>query len=266
MKTMENGGKEMAHAQRYTLNRLLAALPPDDYTRISPLLTFGPLRSRQILQKRDEPLREIYFPSQSLCSFILTMADGARAEIAVVGAEGVVGVEAVLGLRTAICDATVQVAGEGVAHTMDADAFRAELDRQGALHDLVQKYAQAFVGFVTQSVACNGLHSVEARCCRWLLHAHDRLGGSEFPLTHDLLSTMLGVRRPTVTLVMATLAQLGIISTSRGAIRIVSTDALDARSCGCYRAVKGVFDQVFPPEVVEQRERPTPAWSAEMAT
>ena len=256
----------MVPPQRYTLNRLLAALPPDDYTRISPLLTFGPLRSRQILQKRDESLREVYFPSQSLCSFIQTTADGGRAEIAVVGAEGLVGVEAVLGLRTAICDATVQIAGEGVAHSMHADAFRAELDRRGALHDLVQKYAQAFVAFVTQSVACNGLHSVEARCCRWLLHAHDRLGGSEFPLTHELLSTMLGVRRPTVTLVMTTLAQLGIISTSRGTVRIMSMDALEARSCGCYRAVKGVFDQVLPADAAEQPARDSQTWSVEVAT
>jgi CRP-like cAMP-binding protein len=256
----------MAHSQRYTLNRLLAALPPEDYTRISPLLTFGPLRSRQILQKRDEPLREIYFPSQSLSSFIITMADGARAEIAVVGAEGVVGVESVLGLRTAICDAMVQVPGEGVAHTMSVEAFRAELDRQGALHDLVRKYAQAFLGFVTQSVACNGLHSVEARCCRWLLHAHDRLGGSEFPLTHELLSTMLGVRRPTVTLVMTTLAQLGIISTSRGALRILSTAALEERSCGCYRAVKGLFDQVLTADSAPQPARVGNVWSAEVAT
>lgn len=238
----------MSNPQRYTLNRLLAALPPDDYSRVSPLLTFGTLSGRQVLQKRDESLRDIYFPSQSLCSLILTTADGASAEIAVVGSEGLVGVEAVLGLTGAMCDATVQVAGEGVAHSMNVDAFQAELERRGAFHDLVRKYAQAFVGFVTQSVACNALHAVEARCCRWLLHADDRLGGGEFPLTHELLSTMLGVRRPTVTLVMTTLAHQGIISTSRGVIRIISRDALAAHSCGCYRTVKALFDELLPLE------------------
>jgi CRP-like cAMP-binding protein len=238
----------MTTPQRYTLNRLLAALPPDDYSRISPLLTFEVFKGRQVLQKRDDALRQIYFPSQSLCSLILTTADGASAEIAVVGSEGLVGVEAVLGLTRAMCDAAVQVAGEGVVHSMTVDAFHAEVERRGALHDLVRKYAQAFVGFVTQSVACNALHAVEARCCRWLLDADDRLGGGEFPLTHELLSTMLGVRRPTVTLVMTNLAHLGIISTSRGVIQIVNRDALEMHSCGCYRTVKALFDDLIPPD------------------
>ena len=104
---------------------MLAALPADDYGRISPLLTVAPLKSHQVLQKRDEPLREIYFPSQSLTSLVLTTTEGASAEIAVVGSEGLVGIEAVLGLGAAMCDATVQVAGDGVAHSMNVDAFRA---------------------------------------------------------------------------------------------------------------------------------------------
>jgi CRP-like cAMP-binding protein len=242
----------MANPQRYTLNRLLAALPREDFSRISTHLTFGPLKARQLLQTRDAPLDDIYFPTRSLCSLVVMTASGESAEIAVVGAEGLVGIEAVLGRREAMYDAVVQIAGDGVAHRMKADVFRAELERQGPLYDLTRKYAQAFLGFLAQSVACNGLHSVEARCCRWLLHAHDRLGGGEFPLTHELLSTMLGVRRPTVTLVMTTLGQLGIISTSRGALRVLTRDALESHSCSCYRSVKELFDQVLPAEMAKQ--------------
>lgn len=250
----------MTTPPRYTLNRLLAALPPEDYSRISPLLTLEVLKGRQVLQKRDEALRQIYFPSQSLCSLILTTTDGVSAEIAVVGAEGLVGVEAVLGLTGAMCDAVVQVAGEGVAHSMSVDAFQVELERRGALHDLLRKYAQAFVGFITQSVACNALHAVEARCCRWLLHADDRLGGRAFPLTHELLSTMLGVRRPTVTLVMTTLTHLGIVSTSRGVVQIVNREALEGHACSCYRAVKALFDERIPLDDSKQRPDYGDAW------
>jgi CRP-like cAMP-binding protein len=179
------------------------------------------------------------------------MSEGTSAEIAVAGSEGFIGVEAALGLQVAMCDAVVQVAGDGVGHSMSVDAFRAELERRGALHEIVGKYAQAFVGFVMQSAACNGIHSVEARCCRWLLNAQDRLGRDEFPVTHGLLAAMLGVRRPTVTLIMTNLTQLGIISTSRGAIRITGRDALETRSCGCYRAVKTLFDELLPSPVDE---------------
>jgi CRP-like cAMP-binding protein len=227
---------------------LLAALTAEDYKRISADLTFGPLRARQILHRRDEPLREIYFPGRSLCSLLITTADGAVAEVAVVGSEGFVGVEAVLGLRVAMCDATVQIAGDAVAHTMSLDAFRDEMDRRGTFYAAVMTYTQAFVGFLTQSIGCNALHSAESRCCRWLLHAQDRLASTEFPLTHDLISTMLGVRRPTVSLIMADLSRLGVVSTSRGLTRINDRDALKARSCECYQQVKNLFDRVLPVE------------------
>jgi CRP-like cAMP-binding protein len=244
----------MTNISRYTLNSMLAALPAEAYGRISPLLTVATLKPHQALQKRGEPLREIFFPSQSLTSLVLTTTEGASAEIAVVGSEGIVGIEIVLGLGVAMCDATVQVAGEGVVHSMNVDAFRMEFERGGALHDQIRKYAQAFMGFLTQSVACNALHAVEARCCRWLLNADDRLGGGEFPVTHELLSAMLGVRRPTITLVMSALAQIGAISASRGAIRIVDRDSLEARACGCYGIVRRFFDDLLPTDVKRSTE------------
>src|SRR5687767_13834087 len=224
-------------------NHLLTALPEDELAHLSSHLTLAPLRTRQVLYKRDEPLKQVFFPGRSLCSLLLTMEDGASAEIAVVGPEGIVGVEIALGLRSAACDAAVQVAGEGYAFVMNADTFRSEIARPGMFGVLVQNYARAFVGFVTQSVACNALHSVEARCCRWLLHAQDRLASADLPLTHDLLSAMLGVRRPTVTLVLNDLTQAGMITTSRGMLRIVDRQALEGRACDCYRAVTGIFDK-----------------------
>ena len=231
----------MTTFQSSPLNQLLAALPADEYARITPHLTAAPLRARQVLHKRDEPLNDIVFPGRSLCSLVLTMEDGATAEVGVVGAEGLIGVEAVLGQRLASCDATVQVAGDGQAVVMSTDAFRAELARSPAFESIVRNYAQAFVGFMMQSVACNGLHTVDARCCRWLLHAQDRLASNELPLTHDLISTMLGVRRPTVTLVMNSLAQAGIVSASRGTLRILDRMTLESRACECYRVIARTY-------------------------
>ena len=224
-----------------TLNHLLAALPADEVTRISSHLTPLPLRARQALYKRDQPLKHVVFPSRTLCSLVMTMEDGASAEIALVGPEGVIGVEAALGVRVAACDAAVQVAGEGHGFAMSVEAFQTELGRCPVFESVIRKYAQGFVGFIMQSIACNARHSVDERCCRWLLLAHDRLGTDEMALTHDLLSTMLGVRRPTVTLVMSDLAEAGLVSTGRGALRIINREGLEARVCTCYEAVADIY-------------------------
>jgi CRP-like cAMP-binding protein len=221
-------------------NSLLAALPESELARLIPHVTVVPLRARQVLYKRDEPLTDVFFPARALCSLLLTMEDGATAEIAVVGPEGVVGVEAVLGVRMAACDASVQVEGDGHALAMNIDAFRAALSTCPTFASFVRGYAEAFIAFVMQSVACNARHSVDERCCKWLLHAHDRLATDDLALTHDLLSTMLGVRRPTVTLVLSDLATAGIVSTSRGMVRIVDRAKLESRACDCYhRLSKG---------------------------
>jgi hypothetical protein len=173
------------------------------------------------------------------------MEDGGTIEVAAVGREGVVGIGVALGNPVATGDVFVQVAGDPMA-VMSVDAFRRELERKGVFHDLVTRYAQAFVSQLMQSVACNGLHSAEERCCRWLLMTHDRIGQDEFALTHETLAIMLGVRRPTVTLVMADLTRRGIISHVRGHIRIVDRRALEAASCECYRNVRMTFDRLIP--------------------
>jgi CRP-like cAMP-binding protein len=231
--------------QRWSLNTLLSSLPHDEYEHVSTSLTWRPLKVRQVIHKNGEPINEIYFPSRSVCSITNTMADGSIVEVATVGREGLVGIGAVLGNPVGIGDAFVQVAGEPAA-VMPIDAFRREMERRGAFYDAVTRYSQAFVTLLMQSVACNGLHSAEERCCRWLLMAHDRIGQDEFPLTHEFLASMLGVRRPTVTLVMADLTRDGVVSHVRGHVRIVDRTGLEEKSCECYRSVRGVFDRLLP--------------------
>jgi CRP-like cAMP-binding protein len=128
---------------------------------------------------------------------------------------------------------------------MSIEAFRREMDRRGAFYDRITKYSQAFVNMLMQSVACNGLHSAEQRCCRWLLTTHDRIEQDEFPLTHEFLAIMLGVRRPTVTLVMADLARAGVVSHVRGHVRITDRKGLENAACECYRNVRAVFDRLL---------------------
>ena len=228
-----------------TLNNLLASLPAEDFRRVSADLTWRTLRVRQTLHKNGEPLTEIYFPGRSVCSITNVMEDGGIVEVATVGREGLVGVNAVFGNSVASGDAFVQIAGEPAA-VMGIEAFRREMERRGAFYDAVTRYSQAFVSLLMQSIACNGLHSAEQRCSRWLLMTHDRVGQDEFALTHEFLAIMLGVRRPTVTLVIAELARAGMVSHVRGHIRIVDRKALEGAACECYRNVKMSFDRLLP--------------------
>jgi CRP-like cAMP-binding protein len=229
---------------QWSMNSLLASLPPDDFQRVSAELTWRPLKVRQVLHKHGEPLSEVYFPGRSVCSITNMMEDGGVVEVATVGREGLVGISAVFGAPVATGEAFVQVAGEPAA-VMSVDAFRREMDRRGAFYDRVTRYSQAFVNMLMQSVACNGLHSAEERCCRWLLMTHDRVAQDEFALTHEFLAIMLGVRRPTVTLVMADLTRAGVISHVRGHVRIVDRRGLEESSCECYRNVRSVFDRLL---------------------
>ncbi|MEO5742519.1 MAG: Crp/Fnr family transcriptional regulator [Vicinamibacterales bacterium] len=226
------------------MNCLLASLPADDYQRVSAELTRRPLKGRQVLHKHGEPVSEIYFPRRSVCSITNVMEDGGVVEVAMVGREGLIGIGAVFGAPVASGETFVQIAAEPAA-VMSLDAFRREMERRGAFYDRVTRYSQAFVNILMQSVACNGLHSAEQRCCRWLLMTHDRIAEDEFPLTHELLAIMLGVRRPTVTLVMAELTRAGIISHVRGHVRIVHRKGLEAATCECYRNIRMVSDRLL---------------------
>ena len=230
------------HAQQ-SANHLLAALPPDEYQRLGPELNFRPLKLRQTLHKHGERIGEVYFPGRSVCSITNTMEDGGMVEVAMVGREGLVGIGAFLGDAMSTGDAVVQVQAEG-AQAMNLDVFRREMDRRGPLYDVVNRYSQAFVGLIMQSVACNGLHSAEERCCRWLLMTHDRVERDELLLTHDMLSQMLTATRPRVSLAAGKLRTMQVIDYQRGVVRILDRKRLEQVSCECYEANRRYLQQL----------------------
>jgi CRP-like cAMP-binding protein len=226
-------------------NKLLAALPADEYRRLLPHLKTVALEFKQTLQKADEEIRTIYFPGGGVCSVVTVMEDGRMVEVATVGNEGMIGVTAFLGDELPSGEAMVQVP-EVDAQVMSAAVFKKEIQRRGPFRDVVARYCQAFVALVMQSSACNSLHPVEQRCARWLLMTHDRVGQDEFPLTQEFLAVMLGVRRPTVTIVAGALHKAGLIDYGHRRVVILDRKALEAASCECHRVVKAHFDRLLP--------------------
>ena len=224
-------------------NRLLAALPDADYARILPSLTVIPLKLKDFLHKPGEPIREVYFPGGGFCSMLTVLEDGGMVEIATIGREGMVGVSAVLD-GTPVTSAAMVQGETDTCYRMKVDSFRREIDRRGALYELMTHYAQALFGFVAQSTACNAVHSVEQRLARWLLMARDRMGSDDFPLTQEFVSMMLGASRPTVTVVAGTLQRAGLITYHRGRVSIVDSTTLEAASCECYRAATDLLTNV----------------------
>lgn len=226
-------------------NRLLAALSADDCDRIFPSLRTVPMRYKQVLQRQGEPVTRVYFPASGVASITTMMRDGRVVEVATVGNEGLVGIWPALGDRTSGGDAIVQVAG-GSVQVMPVEVFRRELERRGALYQAVSRYVRAFLLLTMQSAACNGLHTVEQRCCRWLLMAQDRMGRDDFRLTHETLAVMLGVRRSSVTDVAAVLRTAGLIEYRNGRVRILDRARLEASACECYRVIRGHFQRLLP--------------------
>lgn len=173
------------------------------------------------------------------------MQDGQIAEIATIGNEGIIGAGVFFGDSQSFGETIVQVA-DGDGFRMTIEAFLAEMHRRGTFYHRVMRYSQALTIQVMQTTVCNGLHSAEQRCCRWLLMTRDRAGSDELILTHEFLSVMLGVRRPTVTLIVHALQQAGLVDTRRGMIQIVDRQRLEAASCECYATVKANFARLLP--------------------
>jgi len=217
-------------------NPLLASLPPDAMQRLSPHLRSVRLKPKQVLHKQGEKIQEVYFPTGGACSIIELMQDGQAAEIATIGDEGVLGGSVYFGQDESFTQSVVQVPGQ---HTdvMRAETFNAEMSRKGALFSRIVRYHQALLTQVMQTTVCNGLHSAEQRCCRWLLMTHDRIRRDEFPLTHETLAMMLGVRRPTITLIAAALQRSGLIHYRRGWMRILDRAGLELASWECYDTI-----------------------------
>jgi len=224
-------------------NGLLAALPADDYTRIAPTLTLVPLKLKDILHKPGEHIRDVYFPGGGFCSVLTVLEDGNMVEVATIGREGMVGFFAATNGNTSPSITMVQ--GEtDTCYRMTAEAFRHEMERRGAFSELLSRFAQAMIGFIMQSTACNAMHSVEQRLARWLLMAQDRMDRDDFPLTHEFVAMMLGASRPTVSLVAGTLQKAGLIKYHWGHVTIVSREKLESASCECYREVTDLLREV----------------------
>lgn len=226
-------------------NGLLASLAPADYDRLLPRLQPVALELKRILYRGRHRIDYVYFMEDGVASVMTVMEDGSAIEVATIGNEGMVGLPAVFGPAVSPNEVMVQVAGSALR--VDADFLRTAALCSADLYHVLAEYQNVFLMQISQSVACNGLHRVRPRCCRWLLTMHDRIHGDNLPLTHEFLGTMLGVRRPTITEVLQSLQGDGLIRAARGIITVVNRAGLEAASCECYRAVKDEYDRAFSP-------------------
>jgi len=221
-------------------NSLLAALPRKSYLRLAAGLAPVELVFGEVLYEAGDPIRDVYFPTQSLVS-LLTVVEGHLAlEVGMVGREGMVGVPLVLGADVSPVRALVQ--GAGPALKMDAQRFRNELNASPPLQREVQRYIYAMMVQISQTAGCNRFHVVEARLARWLLMTRDRMRSGHFRMTHEFLSHMLGVRRVGVTEAASALQRRKLIEYSRGSITILDDRGLEAACCSCYQVVNDMHE------------------------
>jgi CRP-like cAMP-binding protein len=224
-------------------NRLLAALPAEDYATLLPQLRPVQLKARQRLALPDEPLDCVYFPRDSAVSMLVVMQDGKAVESAAVGNEGMLGLEIFLGNGLARDEIVVQIGGEALA--MPAAVFRRAVGRSAALQTLLQHYSLALMNHLARTAGCNQVHSVDERCARWLLMSQDRVGRDHIPVTHDFLAKMLGVRRASVSQVAEGLQRGGLIHYRQGWIRIIDRRRLERVACEDYRLSKAAYDELY---------------------
>ena len=229
------------------LNKLLAVLPREIYARLQPHLELVPLELGASVYEAGGKQAYVYFPTDSIVSLLYVMKDGASAEIAGVGNEGLVGISLFMGGETTPSRAVVQSAGK--AYRLRAKTLKSEFDFGGALQHLLLRYTQALITQMAQTAVCNRHHSIEQQLCRWLLLSADRLPTNVLTMTQDLIANMLGVRREGVTASAGKLQEAGLIHYSRGRITILDRAKLEARVCECYGVVKKEFDRLLPEEM-----------------
>jgi CRP-like cAMP-binding protein len=225
-------------------NHLLDALPAADYDRIEPHLELVPLTLGDVLYEPGIKLRYVYFPTTSIISLLYVMEDGASAEIAIVGNEGILGVSLFMGGETTPSRAVVQSAGYGFR--LKAELLKEEFGRFGPTMHLLLRYTQALITQMAQTAVCNRHHSVDQQLCRWLLLSLDRLASNELSMTQELIANMLGVRREGVTEAAGKLQDAGLIRYRRGKITVLDRPGVEARACECYQVVKTEFERLLP--------------------
>ena len=225
-------------------NRILRILPRDEIKRLQPNLELVTLENRKILCEAGGTIEHVYFPTSGVVSWLATEETGSTVEVATVGNEGMVGYRLLLGTGTSPAKIMVQV--PGAAYRMTSTALTAERKCSSPFLEAVHRCLNAFLTQVTQSVACNTLHTVEKRICRWLLMTHDRVRSDHFPMTHELMAQMLGVRRAGVTVAARKLQKAGLIKYVHGKVTVLDRAGLEATSCRCYHVVKEEYDRLLP--------------------
>ena len=228
-------------------NHLLGALPDAEWQRWRPQLESIELPLGRVLYESGTTLSHVYFPTTAIVSLLYMMEDGASAEIAVVGNEGVVGISLFMGGESTPSRAVVQSAGQGFR--LRAQAIRDEAGRAGPVLHLLLRYTQALITQMAQTAVCNRHHSLDQQLCRWLLLSLDRLEGTELVMTQELIANMLGVRREGVTEAARKLQDVGLIRYARGHITVLDRPGLERRTCECYGVVKREYDRLLPDEL-----------------
>jgi CRP-like cAMP-binding protein len=230
------------HAGRQRGNLLLDTLSDDEYRELAGCLQPVDVRATDVTGQRGAPLTHVYFPFTSVFSVLASLSDGSAVEVGTIGREGFVGIETLVEgeqwTETTICQI------EGRSLRMSIADFRKAIDGNTSLRRIAQRYLLIYLGLVSQSVACNRLHTIEARFARWILMTHDRVEGNEFNLTQEFLAYMLGVQRPSVSLVARAFQQAGLIRYHRGHMEILDRSGLEHACCECYAIVKEQFDQL----------------------
>ena len=225
-------------------NHLLDALLENEYDRLYPNLDLVTLPLGEVLYESGEQLHHVYFPTTAIISLLYVMEDGASAEIAIVGNEGLLGISLFMGGETTPSRAVVQSAGFG--YRLKANLIKSEFNRAGPVQRLLLRYTQALITQMAQTAVCNRHHTVEQQLCRWLLLSLDRLASNELTMTQELIANMLGVRREGVTEAASKLQKAGLIHYTRGKITVIDRPKLELRCCECYEVVKLEFDRLLP--------------------
>jgi CRP-like cAMP-binding protein len=225
-------------------NRLLAALADTDWQRWLPQLEWVDLPLGHVMYESGRALSHVYFPTTAIISLLYVMENGASAEIAVVGNEGVVGISLFMGGESTPSRAVVQSAGRGLR--LRSQWIKDEFNRAGPAMHLLLRYTQALITQMAQTAVCNRHHSLDQQLCRWLLLSLDRLHGNNLVMTQELIANMLGVRREGVTEAALKLQKQGLISYARGRITVLDRPGLEGRTCECYAVVKREYDRLLP--------------------
>src|SRR5215467_633259 len=238
-------------------NRFLASLPPHDFSLRAPHLRTIALERGVMLHDVGEEIENVYFPHTGMVSLVAVMQSGSTVETAAIGRAGVIGASAGLGARSTFTRAIVQL--PGTAGWLSASHFHAAAIQSQAIRDLIARYNNLLLAQIQQSVACNALHSLEARLCRWLLQTHDCIDGNDVPLTQEFLGQMLGVRRTTVTIAARLLQSAGLIRYRRGHIQVLDRPAIEDIACECYATIRQNADKVFSPGILDRKVPLLPA-------